>query len=47
MDRSHVEPEPFQYDSEVSPGEKRQIRYEVGETYLGDTLEVPITIING
>ena len=41
------EPEPFRYDSEVPVGEKRHIRYEVGETYLGDPVEVPVTIING
>lgn len=47
MDRSRSEPAPFEYDTEVDPGEKRQIRYEVGETYLGDSIEIPITIING
>ena len=41
------EPEPFRFDAEVEAGEQRQIRYEVGETYLGDPVEVPITIING
>jgi hypothetical protein len=40
-------PEPFRYDSEVDPGEKRHIRYEVSETYLGDPVEIPITIVNG
>ncbi|NEU57716.1 succinylglutamate desuccinylase/aspartoacylase family protein [Halorussus sp. MSC15.2] len=40
-------PEPFTYDGEVPPGETRHVRYEVGETYLGDPVEVPITIING
>jgi predicted deacylase len=38
---------PFRYDGEVRPGEKRQFRYEVGETYLGDAVEIPVTIING
>ncbi len=47
MEPSHPVAEPFQYDTEVEPGEKRQIRYEVGENYLGDPLEIPITIING
>lgn len=38
---------PFQYVSDVDPGEKRQFRYEISETYLGDPVEVPVTIING
>ncbi|MFB6205665.1 MAG: succinylglutamate desuccinylase/aspartoacylase family protein [Haloglomus sp.] len=37
----------FRYESEVSPGEKRQFRYEVSETYLGDPVSVPVTVING
>ncbi|WP_144798897.1 succinylglutamate desuccinylase/aspartoacylase family protein [Halorubrum depositum] len=41
------EPEPFRYDAVVDPGEKRRVRYEVGETYLGDPIEMPVTIING
>jgi predicted deacylase len=40
-------PEPFRYGGEVDPGEKRHLRYEVGETYLGDPVEVPVTIVNG
>jgi predicted deacylase len=40
-------PEPFRYDAEVRPGEKRQVRYEVSETYLGDPVEIPVTIVNG
>ncbi|MFB6253748.1 MAG: succinylglutamate desuccinylase/aspartoacylase family protein [Halobacteriaceae archaeon] len=40
-------PRPFQIDIDVEPGEKRQFRYEVSETYLGDPVEVPVTIING
>ena len=40
-------PEPFRYDAEVRPGEKRHVRYEVSETYLGDPVELPVTIING
>ncbi len=47
MGESFSEPEPFQYDVEVEPGEKRHLRYEVGESYLGDPIEIPITIING
>jgi predicted deacylase len=41
------ESRPFRYDGEVAPGEKRHLRYEVSETYLGDPVEVPVTIING
>jgi hypothetical protein len=37
----------FRYDGEVPPGEKRQFRYEVGETYLGDPVEMPVTVVNG
>ncbi len=47
MDRLPSEPEPFRYDTEVEPGERRQIRCEIGESYLGDPVEIPITIING
>jgi len=31
----------------VPPGEKRHIRYPISETYLGDTLKLPVTVING
>ncbi|NHN42170.1 succinylglutamate desuccinylase/aspartoacylase family protein [Halorubellus sp. JP-L1] len=41
------EPEPFRFDAEVPPGEKRQFRYEVSESYLGDPVEIPVTIVNG
>jgi uncharacterized protein len=45
---SHTETsQPFEYDAEVDPGEKRHINYEVGETYLGRPVELPVTIING
>ncbi|GAA0505975.1 hypothetical protein SAMN04488066_101105 [Halorubrum aquaticum] len=47
MNDSRAEPEPFRYDAEVDPGEKRHVRYEVGETYLGDPIRVPVTVING
>ncbi|MFC5365661.1 succinylglutamate desuccinylase/aspartoacylase family protein [Salinirubrum litoreum] len=40
-------PEPFRYDAEVQPGEIRHLRYEVGETYLGDPVEIPVTVIVG
>ncbi|MDG5760353.1 succinylglutamate desuccinylase/aspartoacylase family protein [Natronococcus sp. A-GB1] len=39
---------PFDYgDGCVEPGEKAHFRYEVGETYLGDSVAVPVTVING
>lgn len=41
------QPRPFRYDAEVAPGEKRRVRYEVSETYLGDAVEIPVTIVNG
>ena len=40
-------PRPFRFDAEVPPGEHRQFRYEVSETYLGDPVEIPVTIVNG
>jgi predicted deacylase len=40
-------PRPFRYDGEVRLGETRQFRYEVSETYLGDPVAVPVTVING
>ncbi|AUV80326.1 deacylase [Salinigranum rubrum] len=46
-DDSTTQSRSFRYDGEVRPGEKRQFRYEVGETYLGDPVEIPVTIING
>ncbi|MUV60413.1 succinylglutamate desuccinylase/aspartoacylase family protein [Halobacterium sp. CBA1126] len=44
---SDVPPEPFRYEGEVPPGEKRHLRYEIGETYLGDPVEMPVTVVNG
>ena len=40
-------PRPFQFEAEVTPGEKRHFRYEVSETYLGDPVEIPVTVVNG
>ncbi|MDX1747640.1 MAG: succinylglutamate desuccinylase/aspartoacylase family protein, partial [Halobacteriales archaeon] len=40
-------PRPFRYDGEVRPGEKRQFHYAVSETYLGNPVEIPVTVING
>jgi hypothetical protein len=41
------DPKPFRYDTEVPPGEKRHLRYQISETYLGDPVEIPVTVING
>jgi hypothetical protein len=42
------EPAPFTYDGgQVAPGETEQLRYAVSETYLGDPVRMPVTIING
>ena len=40
-------PRPFRYDADVPPGKKRQFRYPVSETYLGDSVGIPVTVING
>ncbi|MBV0923913.1 succinylglutamate desuccinylase/aspartoacylase family protein [Halomicroarcula limicola] len=39
--------ETFRYEGEVRPGETRHVRHEVGETYLGDPIEIPVTIVDG
>lgn len=39
--------EPFRYDDEVPAGERRHLRYEISETYLGDAVEIPVTVVNG
>ncbi|WP_336133462.1 succinylglutamate desuccinylase/aspartoacylase family protein [Natronomonas amylolytica] len=40
--------EAFTYDGgSVAPGETANIRYTVSETYLGDPVRVPVTIVNG
>ncbi|MFB6149843.1 MAG: succinylglutamate desuccinylase/aspartoacylase family protein [Halobacteriales archaeon] len=40
--------DPFPYDGgTVLPGETAQFRYTVSETYLGDPVRIPVTIING
>ena len=42
------QPAAFTYDGgRVEPGETRQFRYTVSETYLGDPVRIPVTIING
>jgi hypothetical protein len=38
----------FTYDGgRVDPGEIQNIRYGVSETYLGDPVRIPVTIVNG
>ncbi len=38
----------FTYNGgKVLPGERQNIRYAVSETYLGDPVRIPVTIING
>ena len=42
------EAEPFTYDGgRVDPGETANVRYTVSETYLGDPVRIPVTIVNG
>jgi predicted deacylase len=42
------DPEPFEYDGgRVQPGETSELRYPVSETYLGDSVRLPVTVING
>ena len=31
----------------VEAGEKRRFRYDAGETYHGDAIEIPVTVVNG
>ena len=40
-------PDQFRDDAEVRPGAKKHVRYEVSETYLGDPVEIPVTVVNG
>ncbi|MFB6148718.1 MAG: succinylglutamate desuccinylase/aspartoacylase family protein [Halobacteriales archaeon] len=40
--------EPFTYNGGiVEPGETANIRYTISETYLGEPVRIPVTIING
>ncbi|WP_254271213.1 succinylglutamate desuccinylase/aspartoacylase family protein [Haloarcula marina] len=42
------EDEPFTYDGgRVDPGETQNVRYTVSETYMGDPVRMPVTIVNG
>ncbi|MFB6206249.1 MAG: succinylglutamate desuccinylase/aspartoacylase family protein [Haloglomus sp.] len=43
-----ADPEPFTYDGgRVDPGETQNVRYGVSETYLGDPVRIPVTVVNG
>ena len=38
----------FTYDGgRVAPGETRNIRYGISETYMGDRVRIPVTVVNG
>ncbi len=42
------EPDAFTYNGgRVDPGESVNIRYGISETYLGDPVRIPVTVING
>ncbi len=42
------DPAAFTYDGgRVAPGETEHVRFPVSETYLGDPVEIPVTVING
>jgi len=42
------EVEPFTFDGgRVDPGETEEFRFSVSETYLGDPVRIPVTVING
>ncbi|SFC10978.1 hypothetical protein SAMN05444422_104318 [Halobiforma haloterrestris] len=48
LDASGDDPEPFTYNGgRVDPGESANIRYGISETYLGDPVRIPVTIVNG
>ncbi|MCU4799099.1 succinylglutamate desuccinylase/aspartoacylase family protein [Halobacteria archaeon HArc-gm2] len=42
------EADPFTYDGgRVDPGETQNVRYTISETYMGDPVRMPVTIVNG
>ncbi|MCU4718857.1 succinylglutamate desuccinylase/aspartoacylase family protein [Halapricum hydrolyticum] len=42
------QPAPFTYDGgRVDPGETQNVRYTVTETYLGDPVKMPVTVVVG
>lgn len=45
---TETDPEPFTYNGgSVAPGETQELRYGISESYLGDPIRVPVTIVNG
>jgi len=43
-----AEPEAFTYNGgTVPPGGTQNVRYSVSETYLGDPVRIPVTVVNG
>jgi predicted deacylase len=43
-----AEAEPFTYNGgSVAPGEAQNVRYRVSQTYLGDPVRIPVTVVNG
>jgi predicted deacylase len=47
-DTAEGDPEPFVFSGEtVEPGETANVRHTISETYLGDPIQVPVTIVNG
>lgn len=47
MTDENSEQDAFVFDAQVDSGEKRHFQYEIGETYLGQPVELPVTILNG
>ncbi|NEU56529.1 succinylglutamate desuccinylase/aspartoacylase family protein [Halorussus sp. MSC15.2] len=48
MTGSEGDPDAFTYsDGIVEPGQTENIRYGISETYLGDPVRIPVTIVNG
>ncbi|MFP8955930.1 succinylglutamate desuccinylase/aspartoacylase family protein [Natrialbaceae archaeon A-CW3] len=47
-DGDELGPDVFTYNGgRVDPGESANIRYGISETYLGDPVRIPVTVING
>jgi hypothetical protein len=43
-----TDPDPFTFSGGiVDPGETANLRYTISETYLGEPVRIPVTIING
>ncbi|WP_135825990.1 succinylglutamate desuccinylase/aspartoacylase family protein [Halorussus ruber] len=48
MTGSEEDPDAFTYNGGiVEPGETQNVRYGISETYLGDPVRIPVTIVNG